>query len=201
MATELSFAKTFLTTLDSRPTKISADHVEDPKTYPSRSAYILPKLPKPMSKRQRTIPGAEPSLNVLLKSARNPPLEISLSSQPLSTSILSLKESISTQTSIPSSKIKLLYNKKPVPDSKVLKDLVGEGEGGKIEFGIMVIGGAAALKKGEEEVEPQVIGEGREVWKTDEFWSDLRGFLIQRLKDEGEGERVVKVFREALGKS
>jgi hypothetical protein len=36
--TELSFAKSFLTTLDSRPNKISAEHVEDPKTYPARGA-------------------------------------------------------------------------------------------------------------------------------------------------------------------
>lgn len=155
-----------------------------------------------MNKRQKIVPGAELSLTVLLKSARNPPLDISLSAQPLSTSILSLKESVSSQTSIPSSKIKLLYNKKPVPDSKVLKDLLGDGaEVTKVEFGIMVIGGAAALKKSDEEIEPTVIGEGKEVLKTEEFWGDLKGFLIQRLKDEGEGERVVGVFREALGKS
>ncbi|KAE8440850.1 hypothetical protein EG329_006393 [Mollisiaceae sp. DMI_Dod_QoI] len=204
--TELSFAKTFLTTLDSRPSKITADHVEDPKTYPARGAYILPKLPRPMVKRQKTssLPGAEPSLTVVLKSARNPPLDISLSSQPLSTSILSLKESISSQTTIPISKIKLLYNKKPVADSKVLKDLVGEDEGkGKVEFGIMIIGGAAALKRADEEVEPKVIGEGvigggSEVLKTEEFWGDLKGFLVQRLKDEEVGERVYGVFRRAL---
>lgn len=94
-----------------------------------------------------------------------------------------------------------------MPDSKVLKDLVGEeGKGGKIEFGIMVMGGAAALKKADEEIEPKVlgvagegkIGAGKEVLKTEEFWSDLKGFLVQRLKDEGEGERVAGVFRKAL---
>lgn len=39
--TELSFAKTFLTTLDSKPTKLSEDHVEDPKNYPGRGAVRL----------------------------------------------------------------------------------------------------------------------------------------------------------------
>lgn len=34
--TEVSFAKTFLGLLDSRPQKLSADHVEDAKNYPAR---------------------------------------------------------------------------------------------------------------------------------------------------------------------
>jgi len=92
-----------------------------------------------------------------------------------------------------------------VPDSKILKDIIGDGEvGGKVEFSIMVIGGAAALKKenNNEEVEPKVspaMGtSGKEVLKTEEFWADLRGFLVQRLKDEGEGERVWSVFKAAI---
>jgi len=71
-----------------------------------------------------------------------------------------------------------------------------------MEFGIMVMGGAAALKRMDEEVEPKVaegtIGGGKEVLKTEEFWGDLKGFLVQRLKDESEGERVAGVFRKAL---
>jgi hypothetical protein len=42
--TELSFAKSFLTTLDAKPSKISAEHVEDPKTYPARGA-VRPSFP------------------------------------------------------------------------------------------------------------------------------------------------------------
>ncbi|KAH7051181.1 cell-cycle control medial ring component [Macrophomina phaseolina] len=37
-----------------------------------------------------------------------------------------------------------------------------------------------------------------EVLRTDEFWADLKGFLVQRLKDEGEGGRLAGVFREAF---
>ena len=33
---ELSFAKTFLTTLDAKPTKYSSDYVFDPKTFATR---------------------------------------------------------------------------------------------------------------------------------------------------------------------
>jgi hypothetical protein len=56
-----------------------------------------------------------------------------------------------------------LFKKKPVPDSKVLRDVIGQEEGdggGKVEFSVMVIGGAAAIKKGrgvEEEVLPGVV--------------------------------------------
>lgn len=39
--TELSFAKSFIQTLESRPSKITADHVEDPRNYPSRGAVCF----------------------------------------------------------------------------------------------------------------------------------------------------------------
>jgi hypothetical protein len=41
---ELTFAKSFLSLLDARPTKITADHVEDPRTYQARTpvSHIRP---------------------------------------------------------------------------------------------------------------------------------------------------------------
>jgi hypothetical protein len=36
--TELAFARQFLTALDSRPIKLSSDHVADPKNYPAQGA-------------------------------------------------------------------------------------------------------------------------------------------------------------------
>ncbi|KAI5365405.1 putative Ubiquitin-like domain-containing protein [Septoria linicola] len=35
------------------------------------------------------------------------------------------------------------------------------------------------------------------ILKTEEFWTDLQGFLSQRLRDEKEGQRLAGVFREA----
>lgn len=35
--TEVSFAKSFLTALDSKPAKLPADYVEDPRNYPART--------------------------------------------------------------------------------------------------------------------------------------------------------------------
>lgn len=42
---EVAFARNFLASLDSKPTKFSADHVEDPRNYPSRGAVRYIHLP------------------------------------------------------------------------------------------------------------------------------------------------------------
>jgi hypothetical protein len=162
----------------------------------NENQYILPKMPHPLPKKQKLAPGQERSLTISLKSLRNPPLDITLKSQLPSTSILDLKEEINSQTSIPTDKLRILFKKKPVPDSKILSDLVGEEES-KVEFAVMVLGGAA--KKGEEEIIPPVAqgASGVEALANEEFWGDLRGFLVQKLRDEGEGEKVFGVFRKA----
>ena len=38
------------------------------------------------------------------------------------------------------------------------------------------------------------------ILKTEEFWTDLKGFLAQRLRDQGEGGKLAQVFREAWSK-
>jgi hypothetical protein len=112
-----------------------------------------------------------------------------------------LKESLSSQASIPVKALRILHSKKPVPDSKVLKDILGAEHNGAVELGVMVIGGAAAIQKNEEEVDKMDVevgmGHGEEILKTEEFWADLRGFLVQRLKDEAEGDKLIKAFRSA----
>ena len=155
-------------------------------------------MPNSLAKKQKLAPGAERSLTVTLKSLRNPPLDITLKTQLPTTSILDLKTEITSQTSIPTEKLRVLFKKKPVPDSKVLKDLVGEEES-KVEFSVMVLGGAASVKKGDEEVIPPVAqgASGVETLGTAEFWGDLKGFLVQRLRDEGEADKVFGVFKKA----
>lgn len=159
-------------------------------------------MQRPLQKKQKLAPGQERSFTVSLKSLRNPPLDIKLTSQPLSTSILSLKEAIESQTSIPVSKLRVLYQKKPIPDSKVLKDIVGDDDTtSKLEFSVMVIGGAAALKpKTDEEVEPKVATgiTGTEALHSEEFWQDLNGFLTQRLKDEHVASKYTTIFKKAV---
>jgi ubiquitin-like protein 4 len=223
--TEVTFAKSFLAALDSRPQKLSADHVEDPKSYPARPPvgiprfktpyhattgslhkltldiqYILPRMPKPMSKAVSLAPGQERSITVRIKSLRNPPLDIRLSSQSPNTSILDVKTAVSSETTIPVDKIKVLHKKKPVADSKVLKDLLGEDET-SVEFSVMVLGGAAAAASAAPKAEDAPAGatptaqgtSGEAVLQTDAFWTDLRGFLSQRIRDE-------KITEELFGK-
>lgn len=117
--------------------------------------------------------------------------------------------------------IKVLYNKKPCADSKTIKDVLGSDEPGpeEVEFSIMIMGGAANAaagteeKGGEEETKEAAEGEGDklavdtpvstaqgpsgdEVLESEEFWDDLKGFLSQRLKDEGKAKEVVETFRQ-----
>ncbi|KAL6871137.1 cell-cycle control medial ring component domain-containing protein [Trichoderma novae-zelandiae] len=213
---EVAFAKTFLTSLDSRPIKLSPDHVEDPKTFPPRPPYILPRMPVPMSKPShvRLPPGSEPSIPVHLKSLRNPPLDITLPPLPLSTSVIDLKAAVQAQTRIPVDKLKLLLNKRPVADTKVLKELLAGERDTSIEFSVMVIGGAAAIPPVEEERKKEEGGamdtdEGpvstaqadektvEAELESDAFWADLNGFLQQRLKSQAKAEELSSLLRSS----
>ncbi|KAL2127617.1 hypothetical protein VTI74DRAFT_10396 [Chaetomium olivicolor] len=235
MATEVSFAKSFLSLLDSKPSKISPDHVEDPRTYPGSTPYILPRLPssKRFSKPARRgsgasttdipagaggakkNPGAEPATAVTLRSARNPAFDVALPAVPVSTSLAALKERVAEETGLPLDKIKLLFHKKPVADSKVVKDLLGGGgddDKSGLELGVMVLGGgsvtlkkkdtAPAQEAGQEEVAAAPVAQGlsgKGVLETEQFWEDLRGYLQQRVRDEGVAGEALEVFRGAWG--
>ncbi|CRJ95914.1 hypothetical protein BN1708_002078 [Verticillium longisporum] len=191
---EVVFARQFLSTLDSKPIKLSADHVEDPKNFPARPPYVLPKMPKAFSKPAAPLaPGQERSVTVVLKSLRNPPIDVKLTSQPLNTSVLDLKARVAETARVPADKLRLLHRKKPVPDSKILKDLAADDEA-TVEFAVMVIGGAAAVQQppADGEAGVGVAGEatGAAALETESFWADLKGFLMQRLKDEAEAEKL-----------
>ncbi|KAK3997112.1 cell-cycle control medial ring component [Cladorrhinum sp. PSN332] len=249
MATEIAFAKQFLAQLDTKPSKIGPDHVEDARNYPGGNPFLIPKyassppLPKRRSGYSRsqsataTSTGSQPAASqaatetavaVLASSARNPPLSLKFGDLPPSTtSLLDVKQLIHEETGIPLPKIKLLFSKKPVPDTKVLKDL-GSGD---VELGVMVLGGVGSVPEGwkkkpeppkevkqeesgekmevgeeeEEEEKPVVVapGEisGQEVLKTEEFWRDLQGFLEQRVKDVDVASGLVGRWRAAEGSS
>lgn len=169
-------------------------------------------MPKPMSKKVALAPGQERSVTVHIKSLRNPPLDIKLTSQPLNTSILDIKTAVAEQASLLVDKIKVLHKKKPVADSKVLKELLGDEET-TVEFSVMVMGGAAAAAAAPttspaaspeassaaktvnpaEGTNPAQGVTGEAVLATDEFWTDLRGFLSQRIRDE-------KITEDLFGK-
>ena len=153
-----------------------------------------------MSKRTQLAPGQERSISVSLKSLRNPPLDIKLTSQAPNTSILDVKTALGEQTRIPVDKIKILHNKKPVADSKVLKELVGD-DATAIEFSIMVMGGAASIKPAADATGETAQGpSGKEVVESEAFWEDLHGFLLQRVKDEKQANELLGLFSSAWKK-
>ncbi|PKS09711.1 hypothetical protein jhhlp_004332 [Lomentospora prolificans] len=210
--TELTFARAFLTALDSRPIKISSDHVEDPRSFPSnRPANILPKMPKPMSKPSSSTSSTTTSetLTITLKSLHNP--RSTSPSLPLTTSILDLKHALESRAGVPTDKARILHRKKPVPDSKILKDLLAAEDSANVdalELGVMVMGGAASLKPvaaaaGATTVPMPVPGpdgsnaEARQIVESPQFWTDLQGFLIQRVKDEKTGEELATLFKKS----
>lgn len=153
-------------------------------------------MPTAMSKPTKLAPGQERSVTVTLKSLRNPPLDIKLTSQPLNTSLLDIKAKVSSQTRIPVDKIKILHNKRPLADSKVIKDVVDEKDMA-VEFSVMVIGGAAAILPEESATPAAAEPTGAAALETDAFWADLKGFLMQRLKDQAAAEEMSALFRSS----
>ena len=60
---------------------------------------------------------------------------------------------------------------------------------------------APESEKAQAKAAPSVANTAAEILKTEEFWADLKGFLVQRLRDQGEGEKLAQVFREASSKA
>jgi hypothetical protein len=252
---ELQFAKTFLTTVDSKSTKYQADHVFDPKTFATRVPYTLPKLsspphPPPPSTGPAPAPppGSETAtqhITLTLKSARNPAMTLTLTDLPPSTLISDLKSQVHTHlggsSAVSLDKIKILSSKKPIPPSKkTVAEVLADSPPSKDV--IMVMGGAPdpppsapttlfagsqakAAGPGSEDVAaeaaskvPEPVDEqpmeglektksppfvqpggmsGKIVLATDGFWTDLEGFLEQRLKDRDGAKELGGVFRRA----
>lgn len=230
--TELTFTKSYLSTLDSRPLRLQPDFIAPPQSLQLTGPYTLPRMPNPMHK--PSSPNDDPTtaatttpptndLTITLKSQRNPPLDLKLTAvDPTTTSILDLKDRIVEEMSnkIEAKKVKILYARKPVSDTKTISEAVGADAptgGNEVEFAVMVMGwsGGVPVKDGggagvegktdtekAEEVGGAGKGEGEQgvgvgALEGKEFWGDLRGFLQQRLKDEGAAEEVVGVFEGA----
>lgn len=156
----------------------------------------------------------------MLKSSRNPPLDLKLEGiDPATTSILDLKDRVVEEMSgkIEAKKVKVLYARKPVSDTKTISEAVGADAptgGNELEFGLMIMGwsggvpprdaaGAPGKTDTEKAEEAGGGGERRDgegglgALEGKGFWVDLRGFLQQRLKDEGAAEEVAGLFEGA----
>lgn len=235
---EFAFCKSFLSALDARPVKLSSDHIADARQYPAQGAYTLPRLPHPPHPQRpnpKSTDSADASTSASTITVTLKPMKPSTPTIPLSaidpsrTSVYDLKQQYATQASLSAAKIKILYKKKPVTDSKTLIEVIGTDAGAEVEFGVMVMAGAAAASGspaagGTPVTSPPAVapptesekglasaGEssagasstttgavsGKDIVATDEFWGDLKTFILQRTKDAEEGERLVGVFKAA----
>ncbi|KAL4892047.1 cell-cycle control medial ring component [Aspergillus ambiguus] len=224
--TELTFIKSYLASLDSRPVKLSADYVFDPERVGLRVPYLLPRLQAPhpeMAKKVKPAmaPGSSKSITVRLKSARNPTLEFTVPNAPLATtSVQDLKDAVQARVvtaqdgTVSLDKIKILYKRKPVTGKTIAEILSDEPQmlaGGKeVEFGVMIMGGAkvveADMTSSPEQPDsgapkPAVGPSGEAVLETQAFWDDLEGFLEQRVKDTGEAVKLKVLFKNAWASS
>ncbi|KAF2404624.1 hypothetical protein EJ06DRAFT_503978 [Trichodelitschia bisporula] len=215
---ELSFARQFLSALDSRPVKLASDHVQDPRGFPAQSAYILPKTPSLPTKRKRdadatTAPGtspAAPTLTVALKNLKAPNYNVALAGQPLSASIYDLKTAYVEKAGLttPVDKIKLLFNKKPTQDSKTLKDLLGDTAVSTKEVELTVMAMGPLVTKNEAEPAttkdaPAAAGasSATTMLQSDAFWHELQGFISQKIGGDQEAERLTRQFKTSWEKS
>ncbi|KAF2738657.1 hypothetical protein EJ04DRAFT_42513 [Polyplosphaeria fusca] len=197
---ELTFARTFLTALDARPQKLSSDHIADPRSYPPQPAFVLPKLStpphpaRPNAAPPTSTPASSSSLTITLK-----PMKPSSPTLPLNdinaatTSIFDLKERYSAASSVPTGRIKILYKKKPAVDSKTVAEVIGSEAGASVEFSVMLMGGAVFGGSAAVPSPPAAA-------PSEAFWEDLKGFVLQRIRDEKEGERLVELFKGAWEK-
>lgn len=176
-------------------------------------------MPKAMKKPAAPLaPGQAPAVTVSIKSLhRTQPLDVTLSSPEYAfalatTSLLDVKTALSEKSHVPAAKLRLLYNKKPVTDSKVLKDLV-TGDETEVKLGVMVSGGAETVAAAEAEAvaaaassetkaaattpaaatpateEPTVVAA-----ESEAFWNDLRGFLVKRTGSKTQADELFSLF-------
>ncbi|KAJ5223248.1 hypothetical protein N7468_007790 [Penicillium chermesinum] len=222
---ELTFAKSFLAALDSRPIKLRADHVFDPERVGLRVPYTLPRLhaphpEMPKKAKQTKAPGSSKSITVKVKSARNPVLEFSIPNAPLSTTtVQDLRDAVRERVAdtqgnpVPQDKIKILYHRKPVSGTgKTIAEILADEpemlSGGKeVEFGIMIIGGAKTVDapiaesaaSAHEAPAPQPVAGSTsdQILHDESFWNGLQSYLEQQLKDNAEAKRLRSLFKNA----
>lgn len=67
-----------------------------------------------------------------------------------------------------------------------------------VEFTVMVIGQVVApvSQKGANSGSVSHGPSGEEILRSEKFWGDLKGFLLQRVRDEEKAAEALNVFRE-----
>lgn len=159
-------------------------------------------------------------LTVILSSLRQTPTSpapVKISAQGR-TSIYDLKTQVASKTGYAPDKLKILWERKPVTDSKTVSEATGV-QTGNVEMGVMYIGaptntpisdqkptqlssGEPVQKKPKPEDGETGVAQGlsgKAVLDTPQFWKDLSGFMVQRVRDKAVAEETVKLWQDQWG--
>lgn len=137
---------------------------------------------------------------------------------PAKTSVYDVKVKLGAHTGYAPDKLKLLWERKPVNDSKTISEATGVHDG-KVDIGVMYVGAptatpvpqtggppsedaqmaseAVAAKTEADAPAPAQPSPGVAELETDEFWSDLQGYLTQRLRDDAVAGEAAANWRKA----
>jgi len=187
-------------------------------------------MPKPYSKRAQSPTSAKPSsassatLTITLKPLRasaTGPNVVVVRDQTPDSSIYDVKAACAAQAGYAAEKVKILWERKPVSDSKTVKEVVGEDAtpGAEVEMGVMFMGQAtqapsggsaeasavpAAEEQGDrresvyEDASSAQAGHAEAVLESKEFWDELQNFVSQKLHNDSLTSKVVQGFRQSL---
>ena len=153
------------------------------------------------------------TLSPLRKTSDSPaPVTLTASAR---TSVYDLKTQISAQTGYEPDKLKLLWERRPVTDSKTLKDITGKLDG-DVDLAVMYTGAPTATPQMTASVPKPTASEpsnsnrmdvdetpvaqgpsGEAILNTTQFWDDLQDFVIQRVRDESVGKRTVEQWKQS----
>ncbi|KAI9652403.1 MAG: hypothetical protein M1831_006812 [Alyxoria varia] len=235
---EVQFAKQFLSTLDSRPVKLSSDHVLDARKLPAQPPFILPRNPKPFpsstglqastQKPSSSEPAHSSGLTsitlVPLRRTATAPAPVTLPPLHASrTSVYDLKTKVAARTGYTTDKLKILWQKRPVGDSKTVAEVVfGSSaeearKGEEVEMGVMYTGEPTNRPQAEEDLDGKGQGDtvmkdvevettrtaeesstapkGWDVLKSEGFWSDLQGFVEQKCGNGAIAKEAVEKWK------
>lgn len=150
------------------------------------------------------------TLSPLRRTSDSPaPITINASSR---TSIYDLKTHLGARSGYAPDKLKILWQRKPVTDSKTLKEVVGQ-DVGDVDMAVMYSGpptehiavaqsadkeAADAIHRMDVDETPITQSEsGEAVLNTDRFWTDLQDFVVDRVKNESVGKDAVALWKQA----
>ncbi|KAK5133185.1 hypothetical protein LTR08_008121 [Meristemomyces frigidus] len=174
---EVTFAKQFLATADKRPIKLPADHVSDPRKGSGQSPFTLPKqthpFPRPLPPSTSQLATKNAPLTATLKPMRGGGESVTIEDLTLDSTIHDIKTLYAARSGLVQDKVKVLLNKKPAADLKTLRELGVEG--GRVELGVMVMGGGGTtpsvqspvVEKGEPAMAVPVEESGGEPMEVD----------------------------------